>query len=70
MRLKPHLQVVLEIHDITPVEVARHKENSIENMKWSKVERVYSRRRFSQDANTDNTKYIPLNICEGEKTNL
>ena len=45
-----HLQVELELHDITSIEVARQKakaaEKKFENIFWSKLERVYSRRRL------------------------
>ena len=36
-------------------------------MQWPKVERVYSRRRFPQAANTNNTKYVPPHFREEEK---
>lgn len=74
MGLKPRLQVELQLHDITSIEEARQKEKTAEKkfkrIQWPKVGRVYSRRRFSQTSNTNNTKYVLRHLCEGEKTNL
>jgi len=72
--LKPHIQVELELDDITYIEVATHEakatEKSTKNMHWPKLESVYLRRQFPQVVNTDNTKYVPPLLPEGEKTNL
>ena len=56
------------------IKLARQKakaaEKKFEKLFWSKPERVYSRRRFPQSANIDNTKYVPSHLCEGEKSNV
>jgi len=39
-------------------------------MQWPKVKRVYLRRRFPQTGNTNNTKYVPPHLHEGNKTNF
>ena len=72
--LKTHIQVELELHDITSVELARQKakaaKKKFERLSWSKPKRVYSRRRFPQSTNVDNIKYVPPHLREGDKSNM
>ena len=53
------------------VEVARQKAKAAEKKfeRLSKPEKVYSRRRFPQYENIDDTKYVPAHLRE-EKKNL
>lgn len=72
--LKTHLQVELDMHDISSIEVVRQKakiaQKNFEQIFWSKSEETYSRRRTPQCADAKNTRYVPPHYHENENYNV
>jgi hypothetical protein len=68
--LKPHIQDELKLHEVTNVEIARHKAKAVEEKLegQSRFGKFYSRRNINQNTNTETDKYIPPNLREDRRS--